>query len=482
MKVLIGQFVTESNANIPHQCEITDYDIAFGEECIQKMQIRPVFEKHGIELIPSIYANAGAAGVVSPRAFAYIESCFLKAVREHLHEIDGIYFMLHGASEVAELEGGSGDHHILQEVRKLVGPYVPIAVACDPHGNLKQDYVESIQILRSYRQSPHTDKEETYEKVTSLLCELLKHRQAIHAVYRKLPLILGGEQSVSADEPVRSINRYMDELEQDPRIQSCSWHVGYIRHDCDVAGCGIVVVPARTEDQAYAETIADQLAAYVWERRHEFHYTGLTAKPEEALAMTLAFEGSPAVITDSGDNTTSGATGWNTFVLRQVLAVEALKKSFLFAPICDPKTADQLKTCQPGETVRIDLGVGYDALSESVPLDVVVKSHGEIARFVGEELIKVFGSCTLVSVKDRPIDIIISNTSQPIIVNPQLRHLGIEWTDYDVTVVKQGYIFPDFKAQAQFYVMSLTDGATPQDTASIPFKRIMRPMFPIDQI
>ena len=33
MKVLIGQFVTESNANIPHQCEITDYDIAFGEEC-----------------------------------------------------------------------------------------------------------------------------------------------------------------------------------------------------------------------------------------------------------------------------------------------------------------------------------------------------------------------------------------------------------------------------------------------------------------
>ena len=242
------------------------------------------------------------------------------------------------------------------------------------------------------------------------------------------------------------------------------------------------MVPARTEDQAYAETIADQLAAYVWDRRHEFHYTGLTAKPEEALAMTLEFEGSPAVITDSGDNTTSGATGWNTFVLRQVLAVEALKKSFLFAPICDPKTADQLKTCQPGETVRIDLGVGYDALSESVPLDVIVKSHGEIARFVGEELIKVFGCCTLVSVKDRPIDIIISNTSQPIIVNPQLRHLGIEWTDYDVTVVKQGYIFPDFKAQAQFYVMSLTDGATPQDTASIPFKRIMRPMFPIDQI
>ena len=73
----------------------------------------------------------------------------------------------------------------------------------------------------------------------------------------------------------------------------------------------------------------------------------------------------------------------------------------------------------------------------------------------------------------------LSRSGKPL---HRLRRLGIEWTDYDVTVVKQGYIFPDFKAQAQFYVMSLTDGATPQDTASIPFKRIMRPMYPIDQI
>ena len=480
MKILVGEFVSETNENIPQRCRINNYVIAFDDQCIQNLNISEVYESENAEMIPTIYANGASGGLITPETFAYIETSLLNEVKKHLNEIDGIFLMLHGASKVEGL--GSGDHHIIQEIRKLVGPYIPIAVSCDPHGNLKKDYVEALQILRSYRQSPHTDKEETYEKVTELLCQLLKQRQHIHAVYRKLPLILGGEQSVSADEPVRSINIYMDELEQDPRIQSCSWHVGYIRHDCAVAGCGIVVVPARTEDQAYAETIADQLADYVWQRRHEFHYTGLTAKPEQALAMTLDFAGSPAVITDSGDNTTSGATGWNTFVLRQVLAEPNLKKSFLFAPICDPKTAGQLKNCQPGEAVKICLGAGVDALSESVPLDVVVKRHGEIARFVGEELIKVFGGCTLVSVKDKPIDILISETSQPIIMNAQLRHIGIEWTDYDVTVVKQGYIFPDFKAQAGFYVMSLTDGATPQDTASIPFKRIMRPMFPIDQI
>lgn len=482
MKVLIGQFVTESNANIPHQCEITDYDIAFGDECIRKMQINDSFSRHGVEVIPSIYANAGAAGVVKKQTFDYIESCFLQAVKQHLNEIDGIYLMLHGASEVDGLEGGSGDHHILQEIRKITGPYLPIAVSCDPHGNLKKEYVEAVQIIRSYRQSPHTDKEETYQKVIDMLCQRLKDRQRACAIYRKLPLILGGEQSVSADEPVCSINRYMDQLEQDPRILSASWHVGYIRHDCAVAGCGLVVVPANDEDCAYAEEIADQLAAYVWERRHEFHYTGLTAQPEEALRMVLDFPEKPAVITDSGDNMTSGATGWNTYVLHQVLACGQLKKSFLFAPIVDPKTWDQLKDVPVNQKAEICLGRNYDALSAPASLSVTVLSKGDIARFVNGELIKVFGQCVVVHVENTLIDIVISNTSQPIIVNDQLKHLNLEWTDYDVTVVKQGYIFPDFKEKAKFYVMSLTMGATPQDTASIPFKRIMRPMYPIDQI
>ena len=53
--------------------------------------------------------------------------------------------------------------------------------------------------------------------------------------------------------------KYMDEMEKDPRILSCSWHVGYIRHDCPEAGCGIVVVPQTENDIEYCEKIADEL-------------------------------------------------------------------------------------------------------------------------------------------------------------------------------------------------------------------------------
>ncbi len=131
----------------------------------------------------------------------------------------------------------------------------------------------------------------------------------------------------------------MDEIEKDNRILSASWHVGYIRHDTDVAGCGVVVVPSSNEFRTYAEQKVDELAAFVWERRHEFHYTGLTQEPDEALQTVLHCSGKPAFLTDSGDNTTSGAMGANTWVLRQVLAKpEALQgKRLLFAAIQDPR-------------------------------------------------------------------------------------------------------------------------------------------------
>ena len=482
MKVLIGEFITESNENIPRKNEITAYDIAFGEECVHKMHVGDIFAQAGIEVIPAVYAVSGASGVIKRHTFDYIEACFIRTVEEHLNEIDGIYMMLHGASEVEGL--GSGEHHILAEVRKRVGPYVPIYIACDPHGNLCKEYVESAQVVRSYRESPHTDSIQTRRIVAGMLCEALKKRENIHAVYRKLPLILGGEQSVSADEPVKSINQYMDEMEKAPRICSASWHVGYIRHDTPVAGCGIVVTPATAADQEYAEQAADALAAYVWDKRHEFHYTGLTAEPDKALEMAMAQEKGPVFITDSGDNVTSGATGWNTYILRQVLALKDTDKTFLFASICDPQCCRGLMEAEIGEERHITLGVGHDELSAPVELDVTVKSKGEIVRSgtTGSTIMKVFGHCVTAHVKETGIDIVVADSEKTFSAKIIYDRAHVDWNDYDITVVKQGYIFPELKEAAAFYVMSLTGGATPQNTKKLQFKRIQRPMYPIDEI
>src|SRR5699024_9014587 len=99
--------------------------------------------------------------IKSKDAFDFILDRMLKKVKEHLLEIDGIYLYLHGASKVVDLEGDAAEHMILQEIRKITGPYMPIAVVMDPHGNLSQNLVDNTTIVRTYRHSPHTDVIET---------------------------------------------------------------------------------------------------------------------------------------------------------------------------------------------------------------------------------------------------------------------------------------------------------------------------------
>ena len=49
MKILVGEFITESNANIPQKCEISNYKMLFGDDCIQALHVADVFEQAGFE-------------------------------------------------------------------------------------------------------------------------------------------------------------------------------------------------------------------------------------------------------------------------------------------------------------------------------------------------------------------------------------------------------------------------------------------------
>mgnify|MGYP002515610135 CR=1 FL=1 len=78
-KVLVAQFVTESNANIPYKTDLENYDLRFGEDAISQMHMGTVFADAGIEVVPSVYANGFSGGVVTRNAFDYIENRLLNA-------------------------------------------------------------------------------------------------------------------------------------------------------------------------------------------------------------------------------------------------------------------------------------------------------------------------------------------------------------------------------------------------------------------
>ena len=275
-------------------------------------------------------------------------------------------------------------------------------------------------------------------------------------------------------------NKMLDEIEKDERIMCCSYHIGYVRHDSDKCGASVIVVPNSEKDTAYANTKADEIAAFAFSKRHEFHFTGTALEPEDAVREVMAAKGKPCFITDSGDNCTAGGPGCNTFILRQFLALEDYaEKRILFACISDEGCANQLADYALGSTVSFDLGIDEDALSAKVSLIATILAKGELHHHYGDQT--AIGSCVTVRLKDRPIDIVIAQKAVSFAEKAQYDYAGINM-DYDVIVVKQGYLYPELKQAAKYFVMSLTDGATNQRTEKIKYQKILRPMYPIDAI
>lgn len=484
MKILVASFAAESNAAVKQPCTIDQFVVKYGYDVLMAHGLDGLFEKEGIEPIGTFYAFGHARGLVDYDAYQFCLNQILKGVKEHLDEIDGIYLHLHGASSVIGLPESSADHVILREVRKLVGEELPIAVCMDPHGNSTEEFCSYGTLIRGYRESPHTDDIECHRLLAHKLCDVVKDRVKYSGKIRtaicKLPIMLGGERCVSADEPLRTINEKLDLIEADPKILLATYLVGYLRHDDDKCGACVMVTPAKEEYYRYAREQADRLGKWVWDHRHDFHFTGEADEPDNSVKRTLEAKGF-AVITDSGDNMTSGSAGFNTFVLRQFLRLGDTKgKKVLFVPVVDPIACGKIAGKEVGDHVSFDLGVNEDELSAPVHIEGIITAYGNQIHRFGET--EVMGPAITIKIDDTEIYVTVVGKSIFYIEFAQMAASNLNALDYDICVVKQGYIFPDFKAVADFYVMSLTDGTTNQRTERMTYRRIHRPMFPIDDI
>ncbi|MCE1156854.1 MAG: MlrC C-terminal domain-containing protein, partial [Bacteroidales bacterium] len=58
--------------------------------------------------------------------------------------------------------------------------------------------------------------------------------------------------------------------------------------------------------------------------------------------------------------------------------------------------------------------------------------------------------------------------------------LGLHPRETDILVVKIGYLVPELYELQKGWMMALTPGGVDQDLMRIPYKNIIRPIFPLD--
>lgn len=77
---------------------------------------------------------------------------------------------------------------------------------------------------------------------------------------------------------------------------------------------------------------------------------------------------------------------------------------------------------------------------------------------------------------------ILTSRRKPFHVIREFTRLGLDPARHDVTVVKIGYLEPELRAAARHALLALTPGAVDQDLLRLPYRRLRRPSYPLDEV
>lgn len=479
MKVIIGAFAHESNDFCPNFTTREMFEFYEGSDVIDTLPVSDIFTEAGIEIIPAIYANAQAYGVVAEDAYLYFEEKILDVVRRN-PDTDGIWLFCHGAMNVENI--GSGEYRLACDMRNIVGPNCVISFGMDLHGNMEADIANKVNILRCYHTAPHIDVADTFRRTAQALVDYLQSGYKCFTQLRKLPMILPGEMAATTVEPFKGIVSVMKEWEEnDPAVACASTYIGFAWTDAPRTSSAVAVVPSAPEYEDYCSKKADELAELVFSKRAEFDFETLALRPPETVNTSLYELPAPVCVTDMGDNPIAGTTGGSTILLREYLEAGGSGKRVLIAGIFDKKAFDICKARNAGDIFELSIGIDIDEVTRPVTIVVTYRGCHDIYSHItdGDPLIKRFEG---VMVSAGSIDIIITDQAAAFIYEANFTSCGIDTSRYDVFVTKFGYIYPELKKLANSYIMSNTPGESYQMVAEFDYKHIKRPIFPMDLI
>ncbi len=469
MRIAIGGIAHETNTFSALLTRYDDFRLLRGVDLVGGSGWEAFrAENPDAQLVPLFAAHATPSGRVIRDAFERLLGELLTELREAM-PADGVLLTLHGAMEVEGI--GDGETAIVQAVRQEFGPELFVAVTLDLHANLAPAVVEQSQIVTAYRTAPHRDALQTYLRGMRLMVDCL--RRGVRPVSRmvKLPLLVAGEAAVTEVEPARSLYAGLPELEAGHGLLGASILIGCAWTDSPHTAVATVVSGS---DGPAAEGAARALAARIWERRDEFVVDSATAELPEALLMAAEGGEGPVFISDSGDNTTAGAAGDSPYVLQYL--VENGVAGALVAGITDPAAVAACAEAGAGATVGLSLGGKLDAVHFS-PFECrgTVQNRatggGEAGAHTGARAVVRIGG----------VDAVLQSDRRPFTELRHFRELGLDPAEYDVVVVKEGYLFPELRDYAPRHIMGLTPGFADQRLERLPFSRLSRPIHPLDE-
>ncbi|MGJ8529877.1 M81 family metallopeptidase [Maritalea sp.] len=489
MRIALIHIAQETNDFNPLPTTMEDYrsfGIIEGQEVLKELSdvgsiggyLEAIRESgQNVETFPIIRGFAVAGGRLDKETFEFFQDRIRTGLKE-AGKIDGLMLQLHGACAADGFDDVEGEQAEL--CRRILGTEVPIILALDHHANITSKIIANVDGIVGHRTQPH-DLHDTGKLGGEMIIKVVSSGAKPVMAWRKIPLVSHQEKFLTSHGPMKKWFDKARAAERDPKVLQVSNYPMQPWLDVKEGGWSTVVVT--DNDQALAETIAEEMAEFVWKIRAEFEER--EAMPvDDAVRAADAEEKGLVVISDTGDTVFGGAAGDSNVILESVLRLGIESKVLI--PMISKKAVAELVAAGEGAEITLDLG-GCTATEFFKPLTVTGKvrkiADGSAARVEGYNHQDIVNMGRVVIFETGPVTLLITELRGVAGNLPSVyRIFGIEPTDYKIAVVKTASNFQFFASITSKVIRADTGGPGQSDVYSLPWKRLPRPIHPLDPV
>jgi microcystin degradation protein MlrC len=485
-RVAIGSIFAESSHFLTTRIDLSYFENTYvyqggdifklvGTDC-EIAGILNVCDREGAEIIPLVAARSVSGGPVTDDCYDHLKHMLLTPLREAL-PVDGVILPLHGAMTTVTDDDAEGD--LIEAVRKIVGQNTPIIVTLDLHAHVTQKMVENANALISFTHYPHDDTFTTGERSAALLFKILHGEVTPVIAMAKVPVICSGINGMTfGDAPMAHLTQRARQLESKAGILSVS--VFHVQPSIDVPGMGSGGLVVTDNDLERAEHEACDLAIDYWRWRHAFEPEIITVA--DAVERGRKISGGPVLLVDTADCVGGGAAGDSVALLQQLLNLGVTEPTFLM--VIDPDAAQACSQAGIGAQVSLDLGYKIDpSWGKPMRVEGIVRHllDGKF-RYKGGIYGGTIGDMGLSSVLQiGSIHVLIMSRPTYDWLDEQFHTAGLDARDAKFIGVKNPMNFNfAYRDIAKGVFIVDTPGPTPPTLRHMPFKRLLRPFFPVD--
>ena len=488
-RIGVGRIWHESNGFFAGKTSLEDFEsyaggIVAGEALLHQPDradeitgMLDVFSRdQEAEPVPLIAASLEPSGAVAHDCVEALTR-MLRGQLQRAAGLDAICFSLHGAmtgETIADLDG-----HFLQVMRDEMGASIPIVCSLDCHATVTRRMVSLSTALTAYRTHPHRDVVQTGRRAAEILIQVLSGSVQPIVRMQKIPLLLLDRGTISS--PLDRLFETFIAWDEMDRVIACSLCPAYPFQDVPEQGWTAIAVT--DNDEGLARRLVEELASDVWAVRHELLPEPMLS-PQDALRKAIRIPGAPILVTDSADNVGAGAPGDTTGILEALLQTYADADGMVLANFTDAQTPDIARTQRVGQTITVDVAGKSDS-RYGRPVRVTAKvlciTQGQITDDGQFSANPTVDAGVIVCLGIDNLRLVLTEHA---IWGPQpsvFRKVGIEPFEAKIVVVKSGIGYNvTYGSVAQGVVDADCPGPGSRNIAHYDFKRIPRPMFPLD--